>query len=90
MTFSRHELHGDQEFEQARLLSVDRRHNGLNVNPGANNYVVTVSDDDDQLDDALRAAGADILGQQYPYAHAGLARHALRATSQGAGRPRWR
>ena len=56
-TFSRPaDLHHDEEFEQARLFSVDRRHNGLNVNPGVNNYVRTVDDtglsDWDQVYDA--------------------------------------
>jgi hypothetical protein len=90
MTFSTHELHPDQAFEHARLFTIDRRHNALNINPGANNYVRTVSDDDDQMNDALRAAGADLLGQQYPYARAGFVRAALRPSSRGGGRDRWR
>jgi hypothetical protein len=90
MTFSNHELHPDQAFERAELFTIDRRHNALILNPGMNSYVRTVSDDDDQMNDALRAAGADILGQQYPYARAGFVRSALRPSSRGAGRDRWR
>ena len=62
----------------------------INTGRISGSHVVTVSDDDDQLDDALRAAGADLLGGQYPYARAGFVRHPLRATSRGAGRDRWR
>jgi hypothetical protein len=87
------ELHEDDEFRQARLFMRDRRANGLDVNTGriSGSHVVEVSDEpDDQLYDALRAAGADILGAQYPYARAGFVRNALRPASRGAGRDRWR
>ncbi|HEX5290128.1 MAG TPA: hypothetical protein VFX25_14785 [Streptosporangiaceae bacterium] len=89
MTFSTHELHQDQAFERAELFSIDRRHNAVKINLGANNYVVTVSDDD-QMNDALRAAGADILGRRFSYARDGFVRSALRPSSRGAGRDRWR
>lgn len=91
--FSKPELHQDEQFEQARLFSVNRRLAGLNVNTGhvSGSNVVTVTDDpDDQMDDALRAAGADILGHQYPYARQGFVRAALRPAAEGGGRSRWR
>ena len=80
------------EVRHDELFTENRRVNGLDVNTGriSGSHVVNVTDDDDQLDDALRAAGADLLGGQYSYARAGFVRHALRATSQGAGRGRWR
>ena len=74
------------------LFRTDRRIGGLDVNTGriSGSYVVTVSHDGDQLDDALRAVGADLLGAQYPYARAGFVRGALRPASRGDGRPRFR
>jgi hypothetical protein len=85
------DLQQDQEFGHAVRFAVDKRHAAVvpvlrATSPG----VVTLTDDDDQLDDGLRAAGADLLGQQYPYARAGFVRHALRPSAQGAGRDRWR
>lgn len=80
------------ELHEDKLVTTDRRINGLDVSTGhvSGSHVVTVNDDADQMGDALRAAGADILGPQYGYARAGFVRHALRASSQGAGRDRWR
>jgi hypothetical protein len=79
------------EYTKDELFGTDRRHNALTVNPRANNYVRTVTDNpDDQFDDAVYAAGADLLGQRYPYARAGFIRRALRPASHGAGRDRWR
>jgi hypothetical protein len=86
------ELHEDDEFRQARLFGIDRRYAALDVHTGriSGSHVVTVDDDGDQLSDALRAAGAGILGAQYPFARAGFVRGALRASSRGGGRPRFR
>lgn len=79
------------EYVHDRLFRVDRRCDALTIDPSANNYVRTVSDDDDsQFRDAIEAAGADLLGQQFPYTRAGFVRHTLRPASQGAGRDRWR
>jgi hypothetical protein len=75
------------EFAHDKLFSTDRKHNALDVHPrmsGGN--VVTVSDDDDQMIDAVRAAGADLLGGQYGYARAGYVRRALRPASRAEGR----
>ena len=76
------------EIQHDELFRVDKRVNGLTVNP--NNSYVRQVDEDDQMDDALRAAGADLLGGQYPYARAGFVRGALRPASHGAGRGRFR
>jgi len=79
------------EYVHDKLFTEDRWHNALEINPRANNYVRTVTDDpDDQFDDAVYAAGADLLGQRYPYARQGLVRRALRPASHGAGRDRRR
>lgn len=90
MTFSRHELHQDAEFEQARLFSVDRRHNALMpeiraTSPG----VVTVTDEPSEWQNAIEQAGAHLLGH-IPGAYAGYVRDGLRPASRGAGRDRWR
>jgi hypothetical protein len=83
--------HDPDNYRADKLFTTDRRINGLDINiPAHASHVVTVSDDDDQLDDALRAAGADLLGGQYGHARAGFVRHPLRASSQGAGRARFR
>jgi len=78
----------DGQFKQ---FSVERQYNAVMPVTGriSGSHVVTVSDDD-QLEDAIRAAGADLLGQQYGYARAGYVRGALRPSSQGAGRERHR
>ena len=91
-TFSRPaEVQKDENFDHAVRFAVDRRDAGLIPMPNASGgNVVTVGENADQLDDALRAAGADLLGGRYPYARAGFVRHPLRASSQGAGRDRWR
>ena len=79
------------EYVNDPLFTEDRRHNALEINPRANNYVRTVTDDpDDQFDDAVFAAGADLLGAQYPYARAGFVRRVLRPASRAEGRARWR
>jgi hypothetical protein len=81
----------DAEFDHAVRFAVDKRDAALMpVLRASTPGVVTVTDEPDQMDDALRAAGADLLGQQYGYARAGFVRHALRPSSQGAGRDRWR
>ena len=88
-TFSKHD---PDSYRADPLFSIDRRHNALTINPNGS-HVRVVSNDtdgDDQLDDALRAAGADLLGGQYPYARAGFVRGALRPASRGAGRGRFR
>ena len=91
-TFSRPvDLHHDEEFEQARLFSVDRRHNGLNVNPGANNCVRTVDDiglsDWDQVYDAAATSLlSGVPGVNGPTLHGAYVRSAMR----GQGRDRWR
>ncbi|MGH3275469.1 MAG: hypothetical protein ACRDNZ_14250 [Streptosporangiaceae bacterium] len=85
------ELARDELFTRGTKFAIDRQHAAvMPVLTGLGSHVQTVTDDDDQLDDALRAAGAGLLGQQYGYAHAGFARHALRPTGQGDGRDRWR
>ena len=88
-TFTRHD---PDNYREDRLFRTDQRDAALTIQTGriSGSHVVNVSDDDDQLDDALRAAGADLLGGQYPYARAGFVRHPLRASSQGAGRDRFR
>ena len=80
------------EFTRDGLFSTDKRVNGLNIDTGriSGCHVVEVSDDGDQLDDALRAAGADLLGAQYGYARQGFVRAALCPVGHGAGRERWR
>ena len=92
MTFSRHELHPDQEFEQARMFSVDRRHNALNVNPGrlSGGHVVTVADDSDENLDFIRDQIVAGMFGYVPGVHQQYVRDALRPASRGAGRDRWR
>ena len=84
--------HDPDNYRADKLFTQDRRHAALDVNTGhiSGAHVVEVSDDDDQLVDAVRAAGADLLGGQYGYARAGYVRGALRATSRGSGRARFR
>jgi hypothetical protein len=79
------------EYVHDPLFAQDRRYNALTINPPANSYVRTVTDDpDDQFDDAVRAAGADLLGGQYLYARAGFVRRAVRPVSRAEGRGRRR
>ena len=81
------------EYVHDPLFSINRRVSGLNVNAGhiSGSHVVEVGDDPPgQLDDAIRAGLADLLGGQFPYARAGFVRGALRPASQGAGRGRFR
>jgi len=79
------EVQHDELFEQTR------KYNGLTVNiPVHASHVVTVSDDQDQFDDAVYAAGADLLGGQYGYVRQGFVRRALRPASSAQGRGRWR
>jgi hypothetical protein len=77
------------EYVHDPLFSVDRKHAALDIHTGFISGL-PVDDGDDQLDDALRAGVADLLGGQYPYARAGFIRGALRPASRGAGRGRWR
>ena len=86
------ELHRDEQFDHAVRFAMHKRDASLMPVTGriSGSNVVTVTDEPDQLEDAVRAAGADLLGQQYPYARAGFVRHALRSSSRGAGRDRWR
>ena len=88
-TFTRHD---PDSYRADPLFTTDRRYAGLDIRTGhiSGSHVVNVSDDGDQLDDALRAAGADLLGGQYGYARAGFVRGALRPASRGGGRGRFR
>ena len=92
-TFSRPvDLHHDEEFEQARLFSVDRRHNGLSVNPGriSGGHVVTVADDSDENVDFIRDQIVAGMFGYVPGVHQQYVRDALRPASRGQGRDRWR
>lgn len=83
-TFTRRD---PDSYRADELFSVDRAHNAVDINlarSGGN--VIMVGEHADQLDDALRAGAADLLGGRYPYARAGFVRSALR----GDGRDRWR
>jgi hypothetical protein len=84
------ELNEDDEFKQARLFMQNRRINGLDINPRVSGGNVVTVTDDDQLDDAVRAGLADLLGGRYGYARAGFVRGALRPASRGEGRARFR
>jgi hypothetical protein len=86
------ELHQDPEWVHARLFSVDRRLNALDIRTGmfSGGHVVTVGEGADQLDDAIDAAATDYLSPRYGYARSGFIRRALRPASGGAGRGRWR
>lgn len=88
-TFTKHD---PDSYVHDRLFTPDRQHNALTVNTGriSGSHVIEVSDDGDQLDDAIRAFGAGVLGAQYSYARDGFVRGALRPAMHGAGRDRWR
>jgi hypothetical protein len=84
------------QYAEDKLFRVDRAHNALTINPGANNYVRTVTDDPGSLqwDQALQAVGVAVLGQLPGAAgvavRAAYIRSALRPAGQGGGRPRFR
>lgn len=86
-TFSKHD---PDSYTEDKLFTQDRRHNALTVNTGriSGSHVIEVSDGGDQLDDALRAAGSDILSGQYSYVRDGFVRGALRPAMHGQGRGR--
>jgi hypothetical protein len=79
------EYHQDYEWNHARLFTENRRLNGLNINTGriSGGNVEDIQDDGNQMDDAIEAAAADLLGPRYGYARAGLIRRALRGDGRG-------
>jgi len=74
------------EYTEDKLFSIDRRHNALDINLGANNYVVNVSDDI-QWDQALVGAAVSVLSQMpgnLPLqGRAALIRSAMRGDGRG-------
>jgi hypothetical protein len=86
------ELHEDDQFRRARLFGIDRKDNALTINPHANNYVRTVTNDV-QWDEAIQGAAVSVLSQIPGAAlpvRAAYIRSALRPASQAAGRGRFR
>lgn len=81
------------EYVHDKLFRIDRRDNALTINPAANNYVRTVSNDA-PWDAVLESAGVAVLGQLPGsvglMARAAYVRSALRPASQGEGRARFR
>jgi len=82
-----------EEFVHDPLFSIDRRHNALDINPRANNYVRVVSNDDPWRS-AIELGAAVTLGR-LPEAlgvavNSAAIRSTLRASSRGEGRSRFR
>lgn len=95
MSFSKHDPDNhrqDETWDQAVRFSVDRRHNAVVPNPGANNYVRTVDDTESPWTSAAELGAAITFGQA-PGAlgvavNSAYARSALRPASRGEGRDR--
>jgi hypothetical protein len=91
-TFSKPvEIHEDDEFEHARLFSIDRRHNALDINPGANSYVRTVTNE--PLSDwgqIFETAATSVLSGVPGVPSVMLSGARLRSSLRGEGRDRWR
>lgn len=97
MTFSKPELHRDEQYDQAVRFAIDRRHAAvmpvLSANPG--NGVRTV--DDGPLTDwqqVYESAATSLLsgvpGVNGPTLHGAYVRDAVRPAMRGAGRDRFR
>ena len=89
------ELHQDEQFERAQEFAVQRRYNALVPVTGhiSGSNVVTVTDESPW--ESVAEMGAAVIFGHLPGAlgvavSSAYARLALRPTSQGAGRDRWR
>ena len=85
-------LHEDEQFKEARLFSIDRRHNALNVNPGANNNFVRTVNDEPLSDwqQVWESAATTILPGVPGVPGATLSGAYVRSAMRGQGRDRWR
>lgn len=82
------------ELREDKLFTIDRRHNALTINPGANNYVRQVDDTGSPWTSAAELGAATTFGGA-PGAlgvavNSAAVRSVLRPSLQGAGRDRWR
>lgn len=91
MTFSKPEMHGDQEYDRAVRFAIDKQHAAvvpvLSADPGG--HVVTVTDEplsdwDQVYDSAATSILSGVPGVNGPTLHGAYVRSAMR----GQGRPR--
>lgn len=87
-TFTKHD---PDQYGHDKLFSTDRRHNGLNINPHANNFVKTVTDEPLSNWDAVFASAATsvlsgVPGVPSAALHGAYVRSAMRGLGRGRDR----
>jgi hypothetical protein len=92
MTFSRHEMHQDENWDRARLFSIQKQYNAVMPEIGriSGSHVVTVGDDSDENLTEIRDQIVAGMFGYVPGVHQQYVRDALRPASRGQGRDRWR